>query len=312
MNAAIPYVTSGLTLVAFIAATIAYVWRANLKSAERRIESAPAENRQQVIETVAEWIGVDLQHIPQSQRAAIVLKQLELKADRQRQLFALAVIGSVLFFILSAIVVFDGRWRHWASKGDVADSVSAFTQNTPPELIQSVLGIPTSVRGDTTNGEVFYADDDSGVYVGDYRRDGKRIGLLFLSLEKPIKPFPLQKPLRDITLAETLELCDGLGKVTARANLQSTTCGGFGAVGSLYYRFFFRTDELAGPDLPDDYDPERDPCSIWKIKAGFDLKKCPLLAKWPPVAVAISNDSDDLEEISIKILEDFDFGTLFI
>lgn len=312
MNAAIPYVTSGLTLVAFLAAAIAYVWRANLKSAEKRIESAPAEDRQQIIETIAEWIGVDLGDIPKNQRTAIVLKQLEIKGDRQKQIFAFAVIGSLLFFILSAIVVIDGRWLKWANRGDAANSVSAFTQNTPPELIQSVLGIPTSIRGDNKNGEVFYADDDAGLYVGDYRKSGKRIGLLFLSLETPIAPFPLQKPINKTTLADTLEVCNGLERLTARANLQSTACGGYNAVGGLYYRFFFRTDELPHTELPDDYDPDKDPCSIWKIKPGFDLRKCPLLAQWPAIAVAISNDQNDLDEISQKILEDFDFGNLFI
>src|ERR1700743_864608 len=49
---AIPYVTSGLSLVAFIVAVGAWMYNRRLKSRERLIESAKAENRLELIKKI--------------------------------------------------------------------------------------------------------------------------------------------------------------------------------------------------------------------------------------------------------------------
>jgi hypothetical protein len=200
-------------------------------------------------------------------------------------------------------------------RNNVPEHVSSFTLNTPPELIKSVLGIPSAIRDGGEAQVVFYSDDESGIYVADYRADEKRVGLFFLSLEKPIEPFPLQKPISETTLSDTVEKCGSLTEITAHANTYSSTCGGSEADGRLYYRFFFSTSYEYDTSSPavymPNYDPDKDPCSIWRIRKGFDLTTCPNLAKWPAVAVLVTSTEEELEMLSKSILYDFDFGELF-
>ena len=303
--------------MAFIAATIAYSLKLRLKSAERRIELAPPEARQDVISTIAEWIGVDLNDIPKEQRAKIVLKQLELKSEKQKQTFWLSTLVAILFFCLSTIVVYGENIPFSLNRPNIPVEVSSFTLNSPPELIQSILGIPTAIRDDNERGlqAVFYGDDESEVYVADYRVKGRRIGLFFLSPKSSLQPYPLRKAVSDTTLFDTTENCGPLNAATAHMNLYSSKCGGSEADGRLYYTFFFTLNYNYDPSSAlkskADYDPDKDPCSLWKIKKGFDLAPCPKLAKWPAVAVLVTNSESALKKLTESILQDFDFGELF-
>ncbi|MER9495678.1 hypothetical protein [Mesorhizobium sp. M0006] len=96
---AIKYVGSGLTLIAFIVAALTYAYQQKLKSREKKLLAVPAKDRLAAASDAAEYIRIDLAKIPPNDRAKIVLEQLALKAQQQRQYF----IGFMFLALLIGI-----------------------------------------------------------------------------------------------------------------------------------------------------------------------------------------------------------------
>jgi len=61
---AIPYVGTGLSLVAFAIAAALYVYRARLKQRADIIKSAPQKERLDAIASTAEFFRVDISELP--------------------------------------------------------------------------------------------------------------------------------------------------------------------------------------------------------------------------------------------------------
>ena len=70
---AIPYVGTGLSLVAFAIAAVLYAYRARLKQRADIITSAPQKERLDAIASTAEFFRVDISGLPAKQQQEIVL-----------------------------------------------------------------------------------------------------------------------------------------------------------------------------------------------------------------------------------------------
>ncbi|WP_245503388.1 hypothetical protein [Rhizobium leguminosarum] len=102
---AIPYVTSGLALVAFVWAVFLSSWLAGLRNERNKVEAAPPKDRLKALEIAAKYIGVDLKDLPPNQRQAIVLKQMELKASFEKMKLGAALVVGVIALCLVAYAV---------------------------------------------------------------------------------------------------------------------------------------------------------------------------------------------------------------
>ncbi|NEJ10330.1 hypothetical protein GR238_33725 [Rhizobium leguminosarum] len=102
---ALPYLSSGLALAGFLAALVLYAFQTWTKRQVDIISSVPASKRVAAIERAAEYVGVDLKDIPANERAAIVIEQLKIKSDRQRQIFRLLFLTAFLLFLIAAAAI---------------------------------------------------------------------------------------------------------------------------------------------------------------------------------------------------------------
>lgn len=107
---AIPYVTSGLALVAFVWAVFLTSWLAGLRTQRDKVKAAPTKDRVRALEIAAEYIGVDLKDIPPGQRQAIVLKQMDNKVSLQKmKIGAALVVGIIALFLVAYVIAVPVR-----------------------------------------------------------------------------------------------------------------------------------------------------------------------------------------------------------
>ena len=102
---AVQYVGTALTLVAFLAAVAAFAFQQQLKSRADGLLAVPEADRLRATQDTAEYIHVDLNQIPLSDRTKVVIEQLRLKAQRQWQvfmgfMFLTAVIGAATILLV--------------------------------------------------------------------------------------------------------------------------------------------------------------------------------------------------------------------
>jgi exopolysaccharide biosynthesis protein len=123
MNAwsSIQYVGTGLGLVAFVVAALLYAYRARLRQRAEIIKSAPATERLAAIESTAELFRVDLTGLSASQRQAIVLAQIEIRARRELLFAGLALVTAVLLAAVSIVTIVQNGSRVDPSQPRVAD-----------------------------------------------------------------------------------------------------------------------------------------------------------------------------------------------
>ncbi len=103
---AIPYVTSVLTLIAFIVAALLLAYRSRLQHRANIIRSAPQEKRIEAIAITAEFFRVDVSDLPPKQKEEIVLAQIRMRARRDLVLASLAV---AIAFLLAAVAIVEIR-----------------------------------------------------------------------------------------------------------------------------------------------------------------------------------------------------------
>src|SRR3954468_16098203 len=87
---AIPYVGTGLSLVAFLAAVVLFAFRAKLKQRAEIIKSASAKDRVEAINATAEVFRVDLTSLNAKQKQEIILAQIKVRAHRDLMVGGLA------------------------------------------------------------------------------------------------------------------------------------------------------------------------------------------------------------------------------
>ena len=121
MFTAIQYVTSGLTLIAFVVAVAAYMYRAKLRSMENRIKSAPESNRAALVDKTLEFFSVDASQLTKSQQYDIALRQITARADRFR-------IAAFLVFALAVVLASVAAYSYSITPGPTKEQKSFVTK----------------------------------------------------------------------------------------------------------------------------------------------------------------------------------------
>jgi hypothetical protein len=79
---AIPYVGTGIALIAFIAAVVAWTYKAQLDKDERLIRAAPESDRGQLVKNALEFFNVETARLSEEQQYKIALEQIQARGQR--------------------------------------------------------------------------------------------------------------------------------------------------------------------------------------------------------------------------------------
>ena len=104
---AIKYVSSGITLVAFIIALTAWVYRTKILERERTIRLAPENERRDLVERTLEFFSIDTAGLSRQQKYNLAIKQIQERAARFR-LVAFVII--IIAFLTTGVSIF-AIWR---------------------------------------------------------------------------------------------------------------------------------------------------------------------------------------------------------
>ena len=126
---AIRYVSSGITLIAFIVAAVLWAHRYNLLGTERRIKLAPESERAALIDRTLESFRIDPQSLAQKDRYALAVKQLDLRAEQ----FRLIVFGVVTLSVIAALLAIFAPGGSQQGDGD-----------SPKQVVHAVAGDSTN------------------------------------------------------------------------------------------------------------------------------------------------------------------------
>jgi hypothetical protein len=105
---AIKYVTSGITLVAFLAATIAWVYRYRLKSRKQTIELAEPAARAALVERTLEFFTVDTAGLSNEQKYDLALRQIEARTERFHVSTKAALVVAGIAALITIVFLFKG------------------------------------------------------------------------------------------------------------------------------------------------------------------------------------------------------------
>ncbi|TPM94228.1 hypothetical protein FJ966_18345 [Mesorhizobium sp. B2-1-5] len=93
---AIQHVSSAFSLVAFVVAAAVYAYRSRLQTQSELVKSAVKEDRPGVVEAIAERFSVDTRGLTRTQKAEIVLRQIDIRARRELMVFVFFLVVAVL------------------------------------------------------------------------------------------------------------------------------------------------------------------------------------------------------------------------
>ncbi len=121
----IPFVTTGLGLVAFALAGIFYFLRFRLKQRAELIISASSKDRLEAIALTAEQFRVDVSGLPLSKQSEIVLEQIAIR--RRRDLLSTVVILAIAVLLTAIAMV--AMFRPGSHEQDIQDQPRHLGQN---------------------------------------------------------------------------------------------------------------------------------------------------------------------------------------
>ena len=101
----LPYITSGVTLVAFLAAVAAWLHRSKLKHDSELIRSAPQDKRDALISAYLGRFEVDTANLTKQQQYDVVVKQIDGRAQRFKWLVVAALTIAILFTTLAIYAI---------------------------------------------------------------------------------------------------------------------------------------------------------------------------------------------------------------
>lgn len=104
---AIAYVSSGVTLVAFIIAVAASIYRNQILKTERVIRLAPEDARAGLVERALEFFSVDTGGLTRNQKYDLAIKQIHARATRFR---TTATVVVMITFLAASVTTF-AIWR---------------------------------------------------------------------------------------------------------------------------------------------------------------------------------------------------------
>ncbi len=134
MWSAIRYVTSGLTLTAFLATVVLSIYRRRMQSREKLIELAPGDKRASLVESTLEVFSIDTARLTREQAYTLAVEQIRARAKR----YQINAIVLLIIFVISAIV-FALSFSSWSKP---ATSVQAVQTVQPPPTEQTCDPIP--------------------------------------------------------------------------------------------------------------------------------------------------------------------------
>lgn len=109
---AITYVSSPLTLVAFLAAVVAWVYVTQLKRIENLISSAKEADRKVLLEGVLDVLRVDANKLPQAKRFELAVQLLHGRTLKLKLAFAAFLVVAVFLLGLSAFAIYRQPPEH--------------------------------------------------------------------------------------------------------------------------------------------------------------------------------------------------------
>src|SRR6185295_12867024 len=99
---AIAYVSSGVTLVAFIVAVLAWLYRSKILQVERTIRLAPKNKRAELVERALEFLHVETSTLTREQKYNLALRQIH---ERARRFLITASVVVILSCLAAAVSV---------------------------------------------------------------------------------------------------------------------------------------------------------------------------------------------------------------
>jgi hypothetical protein len=156
---AITYVTSGVTLAAFLAASAAWVYRNKLLQQERLIRTALESDRAALVSRALEFFAINTEKLTREQQFELALKQIHARASRFR---ITAIVVTIIALLAVSVALLAIYLRHKEEERNASSS-----QNEPSDLIVSSLDYPDRVR--PLDGHPIVAREPRPIYAGGAR-----------------------------------------------------------------------------------------------------------------------------------------------
>lgn len=134
----IKYVSSGITLIAFLGALAAWLYKSHLLKTERLIKTVPEAERASLVEQTLLLFKLEPAKLTREQRYNLALRQIHEHARRYR----VTAFVVIIIAILAATLTFIALWRTTSSP------------NTPPSSAQTPPPAPTNLSGEIDQVEV--------------------------------------------------------------------------------------------------------------------------------------------------------------
>lgn len=98
---AVQYVTSGVTLVAFLIAVVGAFARSAIRQKERLIRAASEQERAPLVEIALEGFQVDTAALSEERKYSLLMTRLEHKRERFNKIYRFAVLTATLAGLLT-------------------------------------------------------------------------------------------------------------------------------------------------------------------------------------------------------------------
>lgn len=137
---ALPYVSSGLTLAAFVVGVVAWIYKSKIEEREKLIRSAKQDDRAKLVQDALEFFHIETGDLTKEQKYNLAIEQIKNKAQRfsSSLIFAALVCSFGLVLSLYAIFVSSKKEEIDPTKFIVADTregnPETLNRQSPPDL----------------------------------------------------------------------------------------------------------------------------------------------------------------------------------
>jgi hypothetical protein len=152
----IQYVTTGLTLVAFIAAAGVALFSREKRSKADLIETAPLKERPALVEQVLRDEHIDVGSVPPRQRPAVIIEILRARARRYQTNAIVICFVATLTAVIAIYSIYRGNAAtpaRQAGNQQISGSANTPAVSTEAELAVNPLKIPSQLQTAEQPGE---------------------------------------------------------------------------------------------------------------------------------------------------------------
>lgn len=118
----IQYVTTGLTLVAFLVSVIAWVYKSKSEERERLIKTASEDKRADLVRSALEFFEVDTTGLTQEQKYELALAQIHARAQRFRTTAIVVCVLAVILAVVTAYAISQDSSKPYSNEGPKTSS----------------------------------------------------------------------------------------------------------------------------------------------------------------------------------------------